>query len=190
MGGLGPRDERGRPEGPSASPGVLLLEAPPLVSGTRLPPKGPAFPRRSRKPASPPPPSYLRHKWLASLGNQRERMSGVSKADVQAAAKDLKFQTSVVKDANGKPSVQVTARAPVGFLRGSAPVHPWTKGGLSFWVPEAVRMRHFVLGEYFHTYSTSCPPSDPDGGPPLGLGDIFSLTTSAPSVPPPGHLLD
>ena len=73
-------------------------------------------------------------------------MSGVTKADVQAAAKDLKFQTSVVKDANGKPSVQVTARAPVGFLRGSAPVHPWTKGGLSFWVPEAVRMRHFVLG--------------------------------------------
>ena len=70
----------------------------------------------------------------------------VSAINELAASKELKLGANVVKNAAGKPEVQFTARVPTGFLRGMAPVHPWTKGGLNFWLPEAYRMRHFVLG--------------------------------------------
>ena len=75
-------------------------------------------------------------------------MSGQTlKKTVEAAPWDFKFETSVAKDASGKPRVQIKTLLPVGLARGTAPVHPWAKGGLNFWLPEAFRMRHFILGE-------------------------------------------
>lgn len=74
-------------------------------------------------------------------------MSGQTlKKTVEAAPWDFKFETSVAKDASGKPRVQIKTLLPVGLARGTAPVHPWAKGGLNFWLPEAFRMRHFILG--------------------------------------------
>lgn len=70
------------------------------------------------------------------------------KSSIEATAPYLKFVTNIKKDASGKPTVQITAKAPIGFVRGAAPQHPWSAGGLNFWLREAYRMRHFVLGEY------------------------------------------